>query len=73
MNGRQAAELGDKVRSTVQEHAFLYDGKKIPVTSSVGVAELKPEFDSSQAFLKTADKALYHSKQTGRNRVTLAV
>ena len=39
---------------------------------SIGVAERDPERRTSSAVVDAADKALYRSKQRGRNRLTLA-
>jgi PleD family two-component response regulator len=38
----------------------------------MGVAELRADIESAQTLLKAADKALYVSKQTGRNKVSVA-
>lgn len=43
-----------------------------PITFSLGVAVFPEHGPTGQAVLQVADAALYHSKQTGRNRVTLA-
>ena len=53
-------------------HSFVYEGKRIPITSSMGVAELKSDMESAPDLVKAADKALYESKAGGRNRVTIA-
>jgi diguanylate cyclase (GGDEF)-like protein len=71
-SAQKAAELGEKIRAAVETHAFVYDGKRIPVTSSMGVAELRADIESAQTLLKMADKALYTAKTTGRNRVVTA-
>jgi diguanylate cyclase (GGDEF)-like protein len=42
------------------------------VTISIGVAERDPERRTCSAVIEAADKALYRSKQRGRNRLTLA-
>lgn len=47
------------------------DGE-VGVTISIGVAERDPERRSCSAVVDAADKALYRSKQRGRNRLTLA-
>jgi PleD family two-component response regulator len=48
----------------------------IPVTVSVGVAGLEAvahaSRDSIDLLLDTADRCLYRSKESGRNRVTVA-
>ncbi len=69
--GTAAVDVGEKIRAAVQNHAFIYEGKQLTITTSVGAAELKPETDSFQSFLKTADQALYAAKAGGRNRVVL--
>ncbi len=45
---------------------------EVGVTISIGVAERDPERRSCSAVVEAADKALYRSKQRGRNRLTLA-
>jgi len=67
-----AQQIAETIRSTIEAHAFIYEGKRIPVTSSVGVAELSAEVESSGTLLKKADKALYEAKQGGRNQVRAA-
>ena len=67
-----AAQVAETIRGKIHSHAFMYEGQKIPVTTSLGVSELKPEFETPADLIKAADKALYESKQGGRNRVTVA-
>jgi len=75
---RTAAELAERIRERHQAHGFMIEsvdgaGVKKQVrhtqTISIGVAELKDE-PTPVELLETADKKLYNSKQTGRNRVT---
>ena len=40
-NAIVASEIAEKIRSAVETHAFIYEGKRIPITTSLGVAELK--------------------------------
>ncbi len=65
-----AARIAELIRTRIEGHVFAYGGKRVPVTSSFGVAELTAEIDTPERLLKTADEALYTSKQTGRNKVT---
>lgn len=62
----------ERIRKGVEEKEFIYEGKRIPVTISLGVASFRqmPE-DKVSRFIKDADEALYFSKEHGRNRVTL--
>ncbi len=67
-----AAKRAEQIRGKVQLHEFRHDGTRIPVTSSLGVAELTPEMESASDLIKAADRALYESKNGGRNRVTVS-
>lgn len=69
-NAKTAAELAERIRAGVEAHAFIYEGKRLPITTSIGVSELTAEIESAQTLLKAADKALYAAKSGGRNRVS---
>jgi two-component system cell cycle response regulator len=66
-----AAVIAERVRAAVQGEQFLIDDseRSIPVTVSAGLAESVGEANPDALF-KRADKALYRSKNSGRNRVT---
>jgi diguanylate cyclase (GGDEF)-like protein len=61
----------ERIRADVQALVIEHDGKRIPVTVSVGVAvhEAEKEAESIEALVARADAALYKAKETGRNRV----
>ncbi len=61
--------LADKLRKIIEQHQFVFEGKRIGVTFSAGVADHKPAQDSALAFIKEADSRLYEAKRQGRNRV----
>jgi len=63
-----ALRRGDELRRLCESHAFVYDGARIPVTFSAGVAEMTTH-DMPLELLKTADERLYEAKRSGRNRV----
>lgn len=64
-----ACTIGEKARRMVEQHSFEFAGVKIPVTISIGAAELSPMTAYPLDFLNAADKKLYEAKDTGRNRV----
>lgn len=64
---KKAEELMAKIRADV----YVQDQHKISFTVSLGIAQLAPHEDV-EGWLKRADLALYNSKNTGRNRATLA-
>ena len=68
-NAKVATETAEKMRAAIEAHAFIYEGKRLSVTTSMGVAEIASGIESAQTLLKAADKALYAAKTGGRNRV----
>ena len=63
----------ERLRAAVEAHPFLYEGARIPVTASFGVARAPaPGLDSAAEFVARADEAMYRAKRGGRNRVCLA-
>jgi len=68
-HARIAAE---RVRRAVEVAPFDTGETMIDVTVSIGVAAQAGLGDQPRALIERADAALYTSKETGRNRVTLA-
>jgi diguanylate cyclase (GGDEF)-like protein len=64
----EAVVVAERMRTNVAGHRFVFSGQLIPVTISLGVADLVHQIESSDALLQAADKALYAAKQQGRNR-----
>jgi diguanylate cyclase (GGDEF)-like protein len=62
----EARALGERVRRAIGEHRGA-----VPVTVSLGLATWQDRVDSPAALVATADAALYHSKLTGRDRLTV--
>ena len=65
---KQAQAGADRLRSAAGKNCLLPDGKHI--TLSIGVTQWKAG-DELQAFIARADEALYESKKSGRDRVTV--
>ncbi len=66
LSGSQA--LAESVRQRVEEHEFVFQGERIPVTISMGCAVLQPD-DGAVELIQRADDRLYEAKRGGRNRV----
>jgi diguanylate cyclase (GGDEF)-like protein len=64
----QALEAAERLRRVVEGTSFVFEGTKIPVTLSLGVAALSDEASVEQ-LVATADRRLYAAKENGRNRV----
>ena len=61
-----AQEIAENIRNKVEEYIFP---DILHITCSIGVTEINKEDDFAKAFDRI-DKAMYTSKQNGRNRVT---
>lgn len=68
-NLKQGFEIAERLRSLIQKHEFTYDGKRLPVTASVGIADYRQGVNTGTDLFKRADSAVYKSKEGGRNQV----
>ena len=66
-----AAQVLESFRRQVETTELQYGGERLKVTISVGIATFPADADSRQGLFEAADRALYGSKDRGRNRVTL--
>ncbi|WCJ48192.1 GGDEF domain-containing protein [Levilactobacillus brevis] len=67
----QAAPLVHSIAQRVREAHFSHDGHQISISISAGVTQLHTDDDQRVDIFHRADRNLYHSKQTGRDRVTI--
>lgn len=68
---KTAQEVAERIRATVESHPFNFENKDIKVTISIGVSTKLVQDDWDKMYNR-ADQALYQSKQSGRNKVTVA-
>lgn len=64
-----AMRIAEGLRQSIEKARITFDGKRIPMTTSVGLASAGDATDLAELVAR-ADKALYASKHGGRNRVT---
>lgn len=71
VNTAGAAIAAERLRSTVEKHVFNSEHGAVPVTVSIGVANLTLN-ETPKTIIERADKALYSAKNAGRNRIVCA-
>ncbi|HNV69532.1 MAG TPA: GGDEF domain-containing protein, partial [Candidatus Ozemobacteraceae bacterium] len=67
-----AAAVAERIRRTIETEYLEHEGKVIKITASFGVSVFPECAQEMESFIKSADAALYHSKESGRNRVSEA-
>ena len=70
-----AMQVAERIRTNIESALFNYENKQMRVTISGGVSVFDVEenpVSSAKEFVEQADKALYVSKTSGRNRITFA-
>jgi len=73
VEAKGALVVAERLRKRVEKHEFPGEKGPLHVTISVGVAEFDQEGTyAASEIVREADKALYQSKEHGRNRVTAA-
>ena len=70
-NAEGARELGERIRRMIAERALRTENAEIHTTVSIGIASFPDHGDDLKGVLNKADQAMYTSKKSGRNRVTL--
>ncbi len=70
-NEQGALIIAERIRSTIENHVIDSNGRQLRVTVSIGIAAFPSLAANQPQLIDSADKALYHSKEHGRNRVTI--
>jgi|GEM_PF-902179 len=66
-----AAKRAELIRQKCKNMVIEYEGQQMRLTMSIGVASYPRSGMDAEQVTKKADKALYRSKDDGRNRVTI--
>jgi diguanylate cyclase (GGDEF)-like protein len=71
-NSDNAYNMAERIRSKIEVWPFKVNGHDFKCTISLGVATVPgSKIDSSENLLESADRALYDSKRSGRNKVSV--
>jgi len=66
-----AAILADRLRVAIGSSPIQCNNIEVTIKTSVGVTQLSETTQNYEELIEQADQALYHSKENGRNQVTL--
>ncbi len=70
-NSEQAYYFSERLRNRIQEALIQTEQGDISFTISIGISEFSSEMENYLTWLESADKALYNSKQNGRNQTSI--
>lgn len=67
----ESLSMAERIRRVIQDYVFPYEEDQPGgnLTVSMGVASLPGDAFDAEELIDKADRALYHAKQSGRNRV----
>lgn len=68
----QAIEVSEKIRSRIEAMEVMFEGQRLSVTLSGGIAELGTDGDDLRSLLRAADDRMYDAKAAGRNQIIQA-
>ncbi|MBN1425377.1 GGDEF domain-containing protein [Candidatus Fermentibacteria bacterium] len=63
-------EVTERIRALIEQSFIVHDEVRVSVTVSLGATMATPE-DAPETLVARADRLLYESKETGRNRLTV--
>ncbi|QBJ63121.1 MULTISPECIES: diguanylate cyclase [unclassified Pseudoalteromonas] len=66
-----AIVFAERLRQLIETSPAKYKEHTVHMAISVGIACFDNEFKDHERWIEAADKALYHSKENGRNRVSV--
>ena len=71
-DGPAAFRMAERVRKALSGRVIRFGGEQIRITASCGVSATDLGYVTPESLIQSADEALYASKETGRDRTSLA-
>lgn len=68
-DSQQAYQIVDRFRQSIENRVFRTDSGNLTTTISIGIASLNDQTENLTQLIDMADRALYLSKEAGRNRI----
>lgn len=67
-----AKVFAERLRKTIEDAVIHYEESEITLTISIGIAQFDGKYTKYEQWIEDADKALYRSKEAGRNTINVA-
>ncbi len=67
-----AKVFAERLRKTIEDAVIHYEDSEITLTISIGIAQFDGKYTKYEQWIEDADKALYRSKEAGRNTINVA-
>lgn len=64
-------QMAERIRVAIETQSLDHEGKELKVTVSIGASCYPLDATTKKDLIEFADQAMYKSKESGRNRVTL--
>jgi len=68
-----ANKMAERIRKKMAEHTVQYKNTNINFTVSIGISKFMPDEKNTVDVFSRADSALYKAKNSGRNKICMAV
>ena len=68
---KNAYVFAERLRRAVEASISQYNDIDLKYTISIGIAEIEPSIKNHELWIQCADTALYHAKESGRNKVSM--
>jgi len=66
-----AHQVAERIRTAIERHPFTLDDTTVRITISIGISLFPEHGRDLKTLVARADRALYHAKESGRNRVSV--
>ena len=63
----------ERLRKTIENREFIFEGKKIKVTVSIGASTYGKDMRDANELIERADAVLYKAKKSGKNKVVMDI
>ena len=68
-NKRGSLAVAEKIKNNIKNMPFKFKGDELNVTLSIGIATYPENAADNETLIEKADRALYESKNQGKNKV----